>query len=137
MVEVDIITGEKQQRRWSLEEKRSILAAAFAPGGNVKAFARRAGISTGQLYTWRKQLRQAALMAPDGFSRVMAVQDAAPIGMMQAECAPVSITPHPAAPDRNGKRQTIVIEVRGKKARIPGSIPPELAAAVVSAMVKA
>jgi transposase-like protein len=49
MPQVDIM------RRWTEGEKLSLLAAAFAPGVVVRE-ARRANVSTGQLYSWRKQL---------------------------------------------------------------------------------
>jgi hypothetical protein len=48
MPQVDLITGESRHRHWTVEEKLSILAAAFAPGAVVREIARRANVSTGQ-----------------------------------------------------------------------------------------
>ncbi len=56
MPQIDVITGDKRHRRWTPEQKRAIIEAAFAPGANRMEIARRADISSGQLYTWKKEL---------------------------------------------------------------------------------
>ena len=48
-------------RHWSDEEKLAILKETTQPGAIVAAVARRYGIGTGQLYTWRKQLLHGAM----------------------------------------------------------------------------
>lgn len=48
--------GERR-RRWSVEQKREIVAESLEPEVSPIAVARRHGISSGQLYTWRQQLR--------------------------------------------------------------------------------
>jgi transposase len=42
MARVEIITGPDRRRSWSEEQKRAIVAAAFAPGAIVADIARRA-----------------------------------------------------------------------------------------------
>jgi transposase len=49
------ITGPERRRHWTAGEKLGILVAAFAPDVSPIAVARRHGISTGLLYTWRKK----------------------------------------------------------------------------------
>ncbi|MGO9547860.1 MAG: IS66-like element accessory protein TnpA [Rhodomicrobium sp.] len=144
MVQVDIITGEPRHRTWTIEEKQSILAAAFAPGAVVKEVARRANISTGQLYTWRKQLMiKKKPAAGDAFARVVAIADqpCAPATVT----TPLSISPPATAPTQSmgpyavvtaSELPAIEIEVRGNKVRIPGSMPPALATAVLRALVR-
>ncbi len=44
------------RRRWTLEQKRQIVAAAAQPGMSVAMVARKHGISTGQFYAWRQRL---------------------------------------------------------------------------------
>jgi transposase len=75
MPQVDVITDAPRHRRWSLEEKQSILAAAFAPGAIVAEVARRANVSSGLLYTWRKELMA---KKPAGFSQMVTVADLSP-----------------------------------------------------------
>ena len=55
MTQKILITGPERRRHWTGEEKLSILVEAFAPNVSPIAVARRHGISTGLLYTWRKK----------------------------------------------------------------------------------
>ena len=61
----------ERRRNWSDEEKLAILKETTQPGVIVSAVARRHGIGTGQLYTWRKQLLRGAMA---GFVPVELVQ---------------------------------------------------------------
>lgn len=61
----------ERRRHWSDEEKLAILKETTQPGVIVSAVARRHGIGTGQLYTWRKQLLRGAMA---GFVPVELVQ---------------------------------------------------------------
>jgi transposase len=54
-----ISTGAR--RRWTLEEKRRIVAESFGGRGEVSATARRHGLSGGQLFTWRRLAREGRL----------------------------------------------------------------------------
>jgi transposase len=45
----------ERRRRWRPEDKYRIVQETLAPGAVVTTIARRHGISTGLLYTWRKQ----------------------------------------------------------------------------------
>jgi transposase len=56
MARVEIFQGQAR-RRWTDEEKRRLVAETLAPGATVHGVARRHGISTSQLFTWRKQFR--------------------------------------------------------------------------------
>jgi transposase len=60
MSRVELLSGPERRRRWSAEEKRSIVAEAFAPGASVCEVARRRDIGPGQIYRWRRDLRSAA-----------------------------------------------------------------------------
>jgi transposase len=51
----------ERRRRWSDAAKLAILKETTEPGVIVSAVARRHGINTGQLYTWRRQLLQGAM----------------------------------------------------------------------------
>ena len=112
MGQVHILTGVERRRRWTVEEKRAIVAAAFAPGAVVADVARRADISSGQIYRWRQQFRDSGA----GFSAVVVT---------------------PGGPGMNGP-MVPVIEVAandGAQVRIPVSVSPELAAAIIKAVV--
>src|SRR5260370_20913986 len=53
---VEVITRGERRRRWSIEEKREIVAESLQPGMGPSEVIRKHGISSGQLYSWRRQL---------------------------------------------------------------------------------
>ena len=63
MGRVEIFQG-RARRRWSEDDKRRLVAETFAPGETVHGVARRRGVSTSQLFTWRKRLRAEAGFPP-------------------------------------------------------------------------
>ena len=52
---VELITGRKQRRYWTSDEKAKILEASAAPGATVAEVARRYQVSRGLLWTWRRK----------------------------------------------------------------------------------
>ncbi len=115
MARMQIITGLDRRRSWSEEQKRAIVAAAFAPGAIVADVARRADVCAGQIYRWRQELRSTG----GGFSEVVVagVDDG---GNVYAARRPAA---------------AIEIEFAGTaRVYIPALTPPELAAAVVRAL---
>ena len=53
---IELITRGERRRRWTAEEKQAIAAQSLTPGASPTEVARLYGISTGQLYTWRRAL---------------------------------------------------------------------------------
>ena len=51
---VEVITRGERRRRWSVEQEREIAAESLEAGVSPITVARRYGISSGQLYTWRR-----------------------------------------------------------------------------------
>ena len=114
MASVEVLAGPERRRRWSIEQKQAIVAAAFEPGAVVRDVARRAEVTSSLIYRWRRDLRAAA----NGFAQVLV----APAG--DGLAAP---PPMPA----------IEVEFAGHaRVRIPASVSPALAAAVVAALVR-
>ena len=114
MARFQLISGPERRRRWSEEQKRALVAAAFAPGAIVSEVARRADVCPGQIYRWRQELRSAGA----GFAAVVVTAD--------ADCGQ-SIAPRPG--------EAIEIEFGSTAClRIPSSTPPSLAAAVIRAL---
>jgi transposase len=56
---VEVLSGPERRRRWSSEEKASIVSEVIRPGAKVSEIARRHGISRSLLYTWRREAGQA------------------------------------------------------------------------------
>jgi transposase len=53
---MEIITRGERRRRWTPEQKREIVAESYGPELTPTEVARKHGISSGQLYTWRHEL---------------------------------------------------------------------------------
>jgi transposase len=58
---VEVRVREVRRRNWSSEERLRIVRETLEPGVIVQAVADRHGVSTGQLYTWRKQMLATAM----------------------------------------------------------------------------
>jgi transposase len=58
---VEVRVAAERRRRWSVEQKLSVVRETLEPGAVTKAVAERHGISTGLLYTWRKQMLTTAM----------------------------------------------------------------------------
>ena len=60
---IEVITRGERRRRWSIEQKREIAAESLEAGMSPITVARRDGISSGLLYTWRRHLLDGSLGA--------------------------------------------------------------------------
>jgi transposase len=60
---VEVITSVARRRRWSPEEKRSMVQEAESPGMSVSSVARKYGIHPNQLFRWRRLMYEGALCA--------------------------------------------------------------------------
>jgi transposase len=58
--QVEIRVRRERRRRWSPAEKLRIIREAFAPGAIAQHVAERYEISTGLLFTWRRQIMASA-----------------------------------------------------------------------------
>jgi transposase len=113
MAQIQIISGVERRRRWSEEQKREIVAAAFAPGAVASAVAQQADIPRSSLYKWRQELRT----EQTGFAEMV-------------------VAPRSGEPRDRGDAAIEVAIGDNAHVRIPPSTPPDLAAAVVKAMVR-
>lgn len=117
MARIEVISGPERRRRWTEKQKRTIVAESLAPGALVAEVARRAEVCPAQIYRWRQELRAAV----NGFAPVLIAPARADVAIDgSAACA--------AEP-------AIEVEFAGTaRVRISGSVPAELAAAVVKAL---
>jgi transposase len=58
---VEVRVRPVRRRRWPDEDKLRMVRETLAAGAVVQAVADRNGVSTGQLYTWRKEMLAAAV----------------------------------------------------------------------------
>ncbi len=117
---------ERARRRWSEEDKRRLVAETLAPGETVHGVARRRGVSTSQLFTWRKRFR-----AEVGFP---APAPAVP-GFAAVAIAPPLVTPAGGAAE--APSGLIEIELPGGgRVRISGAPDPAVVAAALRALIR-
>ena len=109
---VEVLSGPERRRRWSAEQKRLIVAEAFAPGASVCEVARRRDVVRGQIYRWRHDLRSIAA----GFAEVM-------------------VTPGPDERTGAGPAALEIELGRDIRVRIAATAPKELASAIIKALV--
>lgn len=60
---MELLTGPERRRRWSTEEKLSMVRESFEPGKSVSSVARQHGINPNQLFGWRKLHQNGSLSA--------------------------------------------------------------------------
>ena len=117
---VEVRVRAVRRRNWSAEDKLRIVRETLEPGAVATAVADRHGISTGLLFTWRKQMLATAM---SGFVPVDVVPEAP-----RLEPPPPAVAP--AAPEAPG---TIEIGLpSGATVRVSGRIDPGLLRAVLA-----
>jgi transposase len=112
MSQIEVLSSPERRRRWSTEQKRSIVAEAFAAGASVREVARRVDVVPSLIYRWRRDLRTAVA----GFSEVV-----------------VSSGPGERTP---AGQAALEIELgQDIRVRIAATAPKELASAIIKALV--
>ncbi len=111
MRQIEVLSSPERRRRWSAEQKRSIVAEAFALGASVCEVARRMDVVPSLVYRWRWELRTAAA----GFAEVMVA---------------------PGADERTAMASpALEIELgRDIRVRIAATAPRELVSAIIKAL---
>jgi transposase len=118
MAHLTVITGPERRRRWSLDEKRAVVEAAFAPGAVVADIARRSDIQPGQIYRWRHELFGRRGMGGPSFAEV------------------VVTPPRLDGADARAAAALIVELANGARVHIGGSASPALVTAALRALSK-
>ena len=116
-----IQTGSR--RRWTLEEKRRIVAESDNGARQVSATARRYGLSTGQLFTWRRLARKGRL---DGAAEPVAFAEA-----VIADRGAATVAPPPPA-GACGRMQIVLAD--GLRVIVEQGVDPGTLARVIGAL---
>ena len=124
---IEVITGRRQRRNWTDEEKARILAESTEPDVNISAVARRWGVNRGLLNVWR---RDAGLTSRRSAKISTQQPMFVPVTVVDDRTSPESL-PSDAARFAAGR---IEIEIAGARLTMIGSVAPELAQAVVAAL---
>ncbi|WP_341992893.1 transposase [Azorhizobium sp. AG788] len=120
---IEVITGRRQRRSYTAEEKARIVAESAAPDANISEVARRSGVNRGLLTVWR---REAGI-----------VPQVAPVEMPLFVPVTVAEEPPPSEDRRPTAREPvpgrIEMDLRSGRLVLHGAVDPSLAAAVVAA----
>lgn len=117
---IEVITRGERRRRWSIEEKREIVAESLGPGVRPSEIIRKHGITSGQLYAWRQRLTRRVdgqpARAPTRFARVEVAAG--------ERTLPVAVVPEtPASPASNPPAQVPAIATSRAKGVIEIVLP--------------
>lgn len=122
MVQVEIISAKEPRRRWSEDEKRRLVAAAFSPGAVVSHVAREHGVATSCLFLWRKRFAEPWREVPPEAPRLIPVMvDAAP--MPSADLVTVS-----------GPHSAVITWADGMRLEVPAGYPAAALKTLIGAL---
>jgi transposase len=117
MPQITLLTGPERRRRWSDDDRRRILTAAFAADAIVANISRQFDVSTSLIYKWRRQAL--AGEAPAAF---------APGVVLRAP-------PPPAPPEMTAPEMTAIVVELSNGVRL--KIGSHASAALVTATLRA
>jgi transposase len=60
---IEVLDSVERRRRWTAEEKQTLLREAEQPGNSISSVARKYGVSTSQMFNWRKQFQKGGQVA--------------------------------------------------------------------------
>ena len=110
---VEVLGGVERRRRWSRDDKMRIIEETLAPGAVVTEIARRHGIATSLVFTWRRRARLATVASAG--PRLVPVQVAAAESVRSIEA--------PAAIPARKRRGVIEIELGdGKRVSVDENV---------------
>jgi len=124
---VEVLDGVERRRRWSRDDKMRIIEETLAPGAVVTEIARRHGIATSLVFTWRRRARLATVAVAG--PRFVPVQVAA------ASAEGVRSIEAPSAMPARKRRGLIEIELGdGRRVSVDESVDAEALGRVAGKM---
>lgn len=121
---IELITGDARRRRWTAEEKATILAESCQPGASISEVARRHGVNRNLLGTWRRQARRDGAEAGPAFVPVR-VLDGSASPVSSAVLSHRSVVTNPARRREGGRAGPAVgsidIERSGVRVHVSGA----------------
>lgn len=132
---IEVITGVERRRRWSEQDKLSIVAESLVDGAVISEVARRHGISPQQLFGWRAWARAGmavmAQNAPPAF--VPAIADDR-VGRQIAPAPSIGPVAGPTIGPSTGDENGIEIALGSTVVRVRGVVDTKMLTAVLKAL---
>ncbi|MBE7213495.1 MAG: transposase [Gluconacetobacter diazotrophicus] len=125
----EVFTGEGRRRRFSAVEKAAIVAESYDDGASVCGVARRHGLRSTQLFTWRREARIRLHVAPEPPLFVPAI-----VARPVAKAAAAPERPMKPVRRRRPALASIELEVDGIVVRVGRDAGAAAIAAVIGAL---
>ena len=125
---MEVFTGAGHRRTWSADAKAQIVAESYSGLETVCAVARRHGLASTQLFTWRREARSSRAVSP-------AAPLFAPVVIDPSMTEPVTVERRPARrPSRRSGDGGIELEIDGVTVRVGRGAEAKTVAAVIKAL---
>ena len=134
----DVISVVRRRRKWTSEQKLSLVEEVDRPGSSLAAVADRHGVSRSLLFEWRRQLREGTMPGISHASTECLGARFAPVRLVPeaSATAPVS-RPAPSRPAGRPRGAVPIIELalhNGRVLRVAETIAPETLARLAAAL---
>ncbi|MBM3535022.1 MAG: transposase [Alphaproteobacteria bacterium] len=126
MQRVEVITGKERRRQWTDDERRRLVAEAFAPGAIAAQVARRHDVAESCLFAWRKRFaaqQNSGQAEPQRLIPVMVDEGMASDSPARFEAAT------PARP-----RNAVITWPDGMRLEVPAAYPASALRSLVAAL---
>jgi transposase len=119
----ELLGRVERRRRFSVEQKLTVLAEAMAPGANMSEVARRHGLVPAQVYKWRRLAELGVIGMPGAselpsFVAVEIAKDVRSLPAVVPESKPAAVSD---APRRRQRKKAGLIEIElagGRRVRV-------------------
>ena len=131
---IEVLSGPERRRQWSADDKERIVSESYSGVDKVSRIARRHGLSPQQLFTWRREARQASL-SPAFAAVALAPQEARPPVAQPTTVPATSAIARSSRRKKIGTAMTMMeIEAGGIKVRVLRGADSTTVAAIVRAL---
>jgi transposase len=72
---IEVYDSVERRRRWTSDEKQKLLKEADEPGNSISSVARKYGVSSSQMFNWRKQFQKGGQVAIKANDEVVPAND--------------------------------------------------------------
>ena len=124
----EVLTGPERRRRWSVDQKLAIVAELARLGSSGALVAQRYGISTGLLYTWRRQahgLRARSRSLVPGFMPMVIAPEVDAAAVLDEVLAPVVVPGHSEGADMSAGGVMEIELSGGRRLRVDRHVDAE------------
>ena len=137
----ELLGRVERRRRFSVEQKLTVLAEAMAPGANMSEVARRHGLVPAQVYKWRRLAELGVIGMPGAselpsFVAVEIAKDVRSLPAVVRESKPAAVSD---APRRRQRKKAGLIEIElagGRRVRVDRDVDAAALERVLDALAR-